>query len=144
MKILYEQNYTVHSFYRHFQTSCDEKKMDKADPDILPVTELRSIDTSVFRSYVTDIQAIQNVNAGADVAAARASFYPTLTLTPCLGLNSFKLLLLLTGGSITYGLVASLTAPIFNQELLKRVLSIAEANKQDAYCNYKQTILNGS
>lgn len=44
-----------------FLAACKEKKKEAVELDILPVTELKAIDTSVFRSYVADIQAVQNV-----------------------------------------------------------------------------------
>ena len=41
--------------------SCDEKKKKVSEPQVLPVTKLKAIDTSVSRAYVADIRAIQNV-----------------------------------------------------------------------------------
>ncbi len=78
----------------------------------------------------------------ADVAAARASFYPSLTLTPYMGFNAFKLPLLFSGGSFVYGILGNLTATVFNQGMLKRGLKVAEATKLDAYFTYEQTVLN--
>lgn len=82
------------------------------------------------------------IAAKADVAAARASFYPSLTLTPYMGFNAFKLPLLFAGGSFAYGMLGNFTAPIFTQGVLKRGWKMAEATKLDAYYTYEQTVLN--
>ena len=44
-----------------FLSSCAEKKTTSKSPDPFPVISLKSIDTSLFQSYVADIQAVQNV-----------------------------------------------------------------------------------
>jgi RND family efflux transporter MFP subunit len=41
--------------------ACGEKKKEASEPQTLPVTKLKAIDTSVARPYVADIQAVQNV-----------------------------------------------------------------------------------
>ena len=79
----------------------------------------------------------------ADIAAARAAFYPTVTLTPYIGLNSFKLPLMLNAGSAALGILGSLTAPVFHQGILRRNLNIADAASMDAYYAYQQSIQNG-
>jgi multidrug efflux system outer membrane protein len=91
-----------------------------------------------------DIQQaeLELVAAKADVAAARAAFYPTVTLTPYIGLNSYKLPLMANVGSVAYGILGSLTAPVFHQGILRRNLSAADATRMDAYYAYQQTIQN--
>ncbi len=44
-----------------FSVACKQKKKVIDEVQELPVLELRTIDTSLFRSYVADIQAVQNV-----------------------------------------------------------------------------------
>lgn len=44
-----------------FFSSCAEKKTTGKAPNSFPVISLKSIDTSLFQSYVADIQAVQNV-----------------------------------------------------------------------------------
>lgn len=41
--------------------ACKEKSKKEDPPESLPVTQLQTIDTSVFRSYVADIEAVKNV-----------------------------------------------------------------------------------
>jgi membrane fusion protein (multidrug efflux system) len=42
-------------------TACGEEQQKVSEPETLPVTRLKAIDTSVSRPYVADIQAVQNV-----------------------------------------------------------------------------------
>ncbi|MDE3249127.1 MAG: TolC family protein [Bacteroidota bacterium] len=80
--------------------------------------------------------------AKADVAAVRKAFYPSLTLTPYAGFNAFKAGLLLNGGSVAYGALGGLTAPLFNQNKLRAGLNIANAQHKEAIYQYQKVLLN--
>ncbi len=41
--------------------ACQQQEKQPEAPESFPVTQLKTIDTSVFRTYVADIQAVQNV-----------------------------------------------------------------------------------
>jgi multidrug efflux system outer membrane protein len=87
-------------------------------------------------------QAEQELEAAkADVSAARAAFYPSLILSPAIGFNSFKPNLLFNGGSLAYGVLGGLTAPIFNQNQLNAGHQIANAQNKEAVYNYQKTLL---
>jgi outer membrane protein TolC len=79
----------------------------------------------------------------ADIKAARASFFPTLTLTPYAGYNSFNAGLLFNPGSFTYGLIGGLTAPVFNRKGIKAEYERTIAEEKIAVYNYQKTILSG-
>lgn len=81
--------------------------------------------------------------ARADVSAARKAFLPSLTFTPYLGLNTFKLPLLFQPASLAAGVVGGLTAPIINRMGLKSELAISNARQADAFFSYQQNILQG-
>ncbi len=133
-----EINYLLGRFPQAIQR--DSSLLDKPLP---PVTE--AVVPSQLLEQRPDIEQakLELSAAGADVNAAQAAFFPALKVEPYLRLNSFKLPLLLNGGSATYGLLGSLTAPIFYQGALKRGLKIASAEQLDAFYNYQQTIYNG-
>jgi HAE1 family hydrophobic/amphiphilic exporter-1 len=80
--------------------------------------------------------------ARADVAAARAAFLPSLTITPYVGFNAFRASLLFSGGSLVYGALAGLTAPLFNQGQLKGNYGIANARNKEAVYNYQKVLLS--
>ena len=73
---------------------------------------------------------------------ARASMYPTLSLSANGGLQSVDIDKLFNANSLFFNLIGSLTQPIFNQRQLKTQKEVALNNQQIAYLNYKSTILN--
>jgi len=79
--------------------------------------------------------------AQANVTAARKAFLPSLNLTPYIGFNAFKPNLLFNSGSIAYGAVAGLTAPIFNQNKIKAGYAMANAQNKEAVYNYQKVLL---
>lgn len=91
-----------------------------------------------------DIQEaeLQLIAAKADVSAARAAFMPGFQITPYAGFNAFKTALLFNGGSFAWGLLGSVTAPLFNQKQLQAAHLMAVAQNKEAYYNYNKTILN--
>ncbi|GEO03099.1 RND transporter [Adhaeribacter aerolatus] len=82
--------------------------------------------------------------AKADVAAARAAFLPSFTISPYAGLNAFKAsLLMTTPASLAYGLLGGLSLPIFSQNQLKARHRYASAATKEAFFNYQKSIFNG-
>jgi len=80
----------------------------------------------------------------ADVAAARAAFLPSLTLSPYVGLNAYKASLLLsTPGSLAYGLLAGVSAPLFNRNMLRAEYTQSAARQRIAYFEYQRSIQTG-
>ena len=51
----------------------------------------------------------------ADLVVAKAAFLPTLTLSPTIGLQSFRPISLLTPGSAAVNLLGGLAMPLFNR-----------------------------
>lgn len=81
--------------------------------------------------------------ADADVQAARRALLPSLSLDAYSGFNAFKLPLLFSPGSLASGVLAGLTAPIFNRGVLKNGTRVATANQMTAFYNYQQHIVQG-
>ncbi len=79
----------------------------------------------------------------ADIKTARANFFPTLTLTPYVGYNSFNAGLLFNPMSFTYGLIGGITAPVFNRKGIKAEYERTIAEEKIAVYNYQKTILSG-
>lgn len=83
------------------------------------------------------------IAAKADVNAARAAFYPSLTITGNMGLQAFNSALLLeTPASLAYQALGGLAQPLFMRKKLKAELLMAKANKRKAYINYEKAIVN--
>lgn len=80
--------------------------------------------------------------ANANVLAARAAFLPSITITPYIGLEAFSPALLFDAGSIAYGILAGLSAPIFDQKKIQAGYAISNAQNKQAIYNYQHVLLN--
>nr|WP_249665481.1 TolC family protein [Mucilaginibacter sp. Bleaf8] len=83
---------------------------------------------------------LQAMNA--DIKAVRAAFFPSLTLSPYVGYNSFRSSLLFNPGSFAYGIIGGLTTPIFSRRLLKADYERTIAQGQQALYGYQKTVLS--
>ncbi len=82
--------------------------------------------------------------ANFNVEAARKEFFPSLSLTPYLGLNDRSLpAALKMPGGMTIGLLGGLTAPIFAQNKIRAGFDMAISSNRIALFKYQQTILKG-
>jgi multidrug efflux system outer membrane protein len=89
------------------------------------------------------LQAEQNlVAANANIGAARALYYPTISLTGALGSASTAFGSFLTGPATAWLLAAGITGPIFTFGGIEGQVSSAEAQEKQALGVYQQTILN--
>jgi multidrug efflux system outer membrane protein len=82
------------------------------------------------------------VAANADIGAAKALFYPTITLTGSAGALSGDLLDLLRGDSIIWSFGAGLFQPLFNAGRNRRNYEAALARFDQALAGYQQAALN--
>ena len=89
------------------------------------------------------LQAEQNlVAANANIGAAQALYYPTISLTGALGSASTAFGNFLTGPASLWALGAGLTGPIFTAGGIEGQVRSAKAQEQAALNFYQQTILN--
>jgi multidrug efflux system outer membrane protein len=90
-----------------------------------------------------DIQQAEHAlkAANADIGAARAALYPTISLTGSVGLASDSLSNLFSSGSAyAWNFAPALTVPIFNRGGLYASLESARVNEKIAAINYQQAI----
>ena len=78
--------------------------------------------------------------ARANIGAARASFFPTISLTGNSGLASTALGSLFTGSAFTWGVGPSIHLPIFDFGRNKANLTVAEARENIAVATYEKTV----
>ncbi len=78
--------------------------------------------------------------ANADVAAARAAFFPRLSLTGLLGVASGDLGDLFSSDSNTWSFTPQITVPIFQAGRLKGALDVAEIRNDRAVVIYEKTL----
>ncbi len=88
-------------------------------------------------------QAEQNlVAANANIGAARALYYPTISLTGLLGSVSTAFGDFLSGPATAWSLAAGLTGPIFTFGAIEGQVASAEAGQRQAVLAYQATIAN--
>jgi len=87
------------------------------------------------------LQAEHNLRAAnADIGAARAAFFPRLSLTTLLGYSSSKMRTLFDSGSRVWSFAPQLTVPIFSAGRLRSELRLAEVRKSSAVTEYERAI----
>jgi NodT family efflux transporter outer membrane factor (OMF) lipoprotein len=85
-------------------------------------------------------QALQQANA--NVGYAKASLYPSLTITAQGGLDAIKASNWFNIPSSLFGAVAgSLTQPLFQQNALRTQLAIAKVRREEAVIVFRQSVL---
>ena len=89
-----------------------------------------------------DIMAAENQlkAANANIGAARAAFFPTISLTGMLGFASTSMGSLFEGGQRAWNFTPSLTTPIFAGGSIREGLNLAKARDNIAVAQYEQTI----
>lgn len=80
--------------------------------------------------------------ANADVGAARAAFFPRISLTGALGFASTALGSLFSGGALTWTGGANVGLPIFDGGRNKGNLAVAEARRGIATAGYERAVQN--
>ena len=78
--------------------------------------------------------------AGANIAVARAAFYPAISLTGNLGLSSTSLGDLFRSGAFSYGIGPSISLPIFDNGLRTATLQVAQVDQKLALNSYERAI----
>jgi len=77
-----------------------------------------------------------------DVKAAKAEFYPSLSIDAGVGFRSFNIThLLLAPDSLIYNLAGNLTAPLLNRKAIEAQYRSANARQLQAVFNYERTLL---
>jgi multidrug efflux system outer membrane protein len=124
------------------------------EPDLLPknfdvaATTVRELPAGLPSEVLLrrpDIRAAENRlrSANANIGAARAAFFPSITLTASAGTASTALSGLFGGGSFSWALIPQLNLPIFDPGRLRGNLQVAQADQDIALSEYERTIQVG-
>lgn len=81
--------------------------------------------------------------ANANIGAARAAFFPSISLTGMFGTASTQLGNLFGGGSLAWSFAPQITLPLFTGGSLQSQLDLAEVRKNIAVAQYEQAIQQG-
>ena len=80
----------------------------------------------------------------ADIASARAAFYPSLAITGSAGFQAFNpSYLLRSPESFAFGLFGGIVGPLVNRAALKADFNRSSAAQQEALAQYQKTIFSG-
>ena len=89
-----------------------------------------------------DIRAAEQnlIAANAEIGAAKAQYFPQITLTGLLGAQSRALSDLFTGPARSWNFAPAVTLPIFNAGRLRANVRLTEALEQESLINYQKSI----
>lgn len=102
-------------------------------PDGLPSTVLQN------RPDVLEAERTLQAN-NANIGAARAAFFPTISLTASAGLASPELGSLFSGNNHVWSFAPQIVLPIFNGGLNKANLKVAEVSREISVAQYEKAI----
>jgi NodT family efflux transporter outer membrane factor (OMF) lipoprotein len=80
------------------------------------------------------------IAANAQIGAARAQYFPQITLNGFLGLQSWALTSVLDGSNRQLSVVPAASAPIFTAGRTRATVRIAEAQQREALIGYQKTV----
>lgn len=87
-------------------------------------------------------QAEQNlIAANANIGAAKAQYFPQITLTGLLGTQSRQLMNLFTANARSFNVSPGLTVPIFEAGRLRNNVRLTEAQQQELLATYQKSVL---
>jgi multidrug efflux system outer membrane protein len=120
----------------------------RALPDPLPLTQQTSptalaegLPSELLLARPDVLAAEERLrSAEASIGAARAAFFPSISLTGALGFASSALNTLVGSDGLTWSYGSSLAAPIFNRGRLRGNVAVARAEGQIAVADYERTI----
>ncbi len=113
-------------------------------PDIMAADQVRAGIPIQLLTYRPDIKEaeLELAASRADVLAARAAFFPELTLSAYGALHSFNGSLLFSASSMAGQILGGLVAPVFRRHELKSRFHIATAEQEQAFFRYQAKALN--
>ena len=114
------------------------KTIDALVPPLVPA----DLPSAILERRPDILQAEQNlVAANANIGAAKALYFPAISLTGLLGSASTAFGNFLSGPASTWALAAGITGPIFTFGGIEGQVKSAEAGERAALAFYQQTIL---
>ena len=111
------------------------------DGEIAPVKLPPNLSSQILLQRPDIMEAEYQLKAAdANIGAARAAFFPSITLTSGLSASSTELSSLFTSGSGMWNFIPKIEIPIFNAGRNKANLKLAEIRQQQSVVNYEQKI----
>ncbi|HDT4047574.1 TPA: efflux transporter outer membrane subunit [Enterobacter bugandensis] len=109
--------------------------------DVAPVKLPSHLSSAILLQRPDIMEAEYQLKAAnADIGAARAAFFPSISLTSELSTGSTELSSLFSAGSGMWNFIPKIELPIFNAGRNKANLTLAEIRQQQSVVNYEQKI----
>lgn len=109
--------------------------------DVDPVTLPPNLSSDILLQRPDIMEAEYQLRAAnADIGAARAAFFPSISLTSGVSGSSTELTSLFNAGSGMWNFIPKVEIPIFNAGRNKANLKLAEIRQQQSVVNYEQKI----
>lgn len=109
--------------------------------DIVPVKLPPHLSSAILLQRPDIMEAEYQLKAAdANIGAARAAFFPSISLTSGLSTGSTELSSLFSAGSGMWNVIPKIDIPIFNAGRNKANLNLAEIRQQQSVVNYEQKI----
>ncbi|MDL0004935.1 Cu(+)/Ag(+) efflux RND transporter outer membrane channel SilC, partial [Enterobacter roggenkampii] len=122
-----------------YRTPPSEKGMKGGE--IAPVKLPPNLSSQILLQRPDIMEAEYQLKAAdANIGAARAAFFPSITLTSGLSTSSTELSSLFTSGSGMWNFIPKIEIPIFNAGRNKANLKLAEIRQKQSVINYEQKI----
>jgi outer membrane protein, multidrug efflux system len=117
-------------------------------PDPLPITQQTNaalfatgLPSELLLSRPDVIGAEERLRAAeANIGAARAAYFPSISLTGAFGFASSALSHLVGSDGLTWSFGSSITAPIFNRGRLNGNMTVVRAQQTIAIADYERTV----
>lgn len=107
--------------------------------DIAPVRLPPHLSSAILLQRPDIMEAEYQLKAAdANIGAARAAFFPSISLTSGLSTGSTELSSLFTTGSGMWNFIPKIDIPLFNAGRNKANLKLAEIRQQQSVVNYEQ------
>jgi multidrug efflux system outer membrane protein len=118
------------------------------DGEVTQVAAVRALPAGVPGEVLLrrpDVMAAEHtlLSANANIGAARAAFFPSISLTGSIGSASSELSGLFDGGTRVWSFMPTLNLPIFQGGKLRAGLGVANANRDIALAQYEKAIQSG-
>jgi len=112
--------------------------------DVMPPSIPFGVPATLLERRPDIMQAEQLlVAANADVGAAKARLFPTISLSGLAGGISGDVANLLGGAGGFWSITPSLLQPVYNAGRLRRNIELQQAQMDEAFAEYKKSALNG-
>ena len=115
----------------------------KAITELTPPTVPAGVPSELLERRPDIVQAEQQlIAANAQIGAAKALYFPTISLTGALGTSSTDLGNLFSGPTRVWNFVGGVTGPIFQGGAIAGQVASAEAAQRAALANYERAVQN--